>query len=265
MKYERLVPLAVAAALYVLYLEFAVPFSQSGILQSATSIEQGVFVLQVGKIAVVASFRRLRDMRFVNVINLLGAEVVVALPTLAIAVVAYRDQGSSALLSQIFLGWVAGAATALTPYAVYRLARAMVQRESLVITLTSGVLLSEVVLLLRMGTDPASASGSGLTGLSRTIILLGGGTMTSGPQPSELFTLLPLTVIYVSLLLHSLSPHGGLKMQRFVIIAGLGVLTTALAFFGSYASSLLAIPFAYFVLVPALLASSLIWWRTREA
>ncbi len=265
MKYEKLIPLAVAAGLYALYLEFAIPFAQSGILQSASSLEQGIFVLQVGKIAAVASFRRLRDMRFVNVINLLGAEVVVALPTLAIAVVAFGDQSSSALLSQIFLGWVAGAATALTPYAIYRLARAMVQRDTLVVTLTSGVLLSEVVLLLRMGTSSALASGSGLTGLSRTIILLGGGTMASGSQPGELYTLAPLSVIYVSLLLHSLSPHGSLKLQRFVIIAGLAVLTTALAYFGSYVSSLLAIPFAYFVFVPALLTSSLIWWRTREA
>jgi peptide/nickel transport system permease protein len=36
-------------------------------------------------IAVIAAFKRLRDMRFVNVVNVLGAEVVVALPALALA------------------------------------------------------------------------------------------------------------------------------------------------------------------------------------
>ncbi len=264
MRYERLGPLALAAAFAALYLQFAIALGQSDILQRATSLEQMIFALQIGKIAIIASVKRLRDMRFVNVINILGAELVVALPVLALADLALGDQGTSSVLSQIFLGWVAGAATSLTPYAVYRLARAMILRDSLVVVLPSGVLLTEVVLLLQMGTSSAISSGLGISSLSRTIILVGGGAVTSGAYPIEVLTLIPLSIIYISLVLHGLAPHEGLKPKKFVVVASLALAGTAVAYSGSYASSVFATPFAYFSIIPTLLTASLVWWRTRE-
>ncbi len=265
MKYDRLAPLSTAAALSVLYLSFVYAFARSDLLQRATAVEQVIFVLQVGKLIVILSVDKLRNGKFVNIVNILGAEVVVALPVLALANVALGDPGTSALLGQIFLGWIAGAAVAVSPYSIYRLAVAMIRRESLIVVLTSGVLLSELVLLLQAGTASAQASGQGLASLSRTIILLGGGAVASGDQAAGLVTLLPLSVLYVSLLLHSLSPSGGVKPARFAVVVGLAVLATAITYSGTYLALLLATPFAYLVMAPTLLTAALIWWRTREA
>ncbi len=265
MKYDRLVPLSTAAALSVLYLSFVYSFARSDLLQNATALEQVIFVLQVGKIIVIMSVSKLRNARFVNIVNILGAEVVVALPALAIANVALGDQATSTLLSQIFLGWIAGAAVSVSPYSVYRLTISMIRRESLVVVLTSGVLLSELMLLLQAGTTSAQASGQGIAGLSRTIILVGGGAVTSGVQTAGLVTLAPLSVLYVSLLLHSLSPSEGVKPSKFAVIAGLAVLATAITYSGTYLALLLATRFAYLVLAPTLLTAALVWWRTREA
>ena len=263
MKFERLVPLAAATSLAVLYLGFAYSFVQSDLLQRATSLEQGMFVLQIGKMAVVSSVGRLRGMRFINVINVLGAELVVALPALTMAYLAFGDQGTSTLMNQIFLGWTAGAAASLSPYGIYRLTKAMLRRHPLDFVLTSGELLSELLLLLQAGANASIATQQGLAGLSKTIILLGGGT-TLGPQIVGLAALIPLSVLYVSLLLHSLSPPDVVRPAKFVIIAVMAVLATTVTYSGTYAAAAFAVPFAYLVLGPTFAVSILVWWRTRE-
>ena len=142
MKGALLVPIAAAAALSLLYLDSAYALAQSGIVQKATAAEQVIFTLQFAKVGTIAAFKRFRDTRFVNVINVLGAEVVVALPVLALATVYSGSQATSSLMSQIFLAWIAGAAASLAPYSIYRLARAMIRRDPLLIVLPSGILLS---------------------------------------------------------------------------------------------------------------------------
>ena len=265
MKGAWLVPLAAAAALSALYLDSAYAFAQSGIIQKATAAEQFVFTLQFAKMGTVAAFRRFRDTRFVNIINVLGAEVVVALPVLALATVALGSQTASSLSSQIFLAWIAGASAALAPYSIYRLAKAMIRRDPLLIVLPSGILLSELLLLLKSGTESAVASGLGLPGMSRTIILLGGGSMMTGTQLEGLVTLIPLSILYVTFLLHSLSPEEGGRTSRLVGTAGFAVLVTSLTYAGTLAASSFALPFAYFVLPPTLSTATLLWWTTREA
>jgi len=265
MKNAIVVPLAGATALSVLYLNFAYTFAQSSILRDATPLEVGLFVLQFGKIITIASLNRLRNMRFVNIINVLGAELIVALPGLALATAIFGDQGTSGLMTQIFLGWIAGAAAAVTPYSIYRLARSMKSGERLVFVLPAGILLSELLLLLQVGTDSAGATGQGLEGVSRTIILLGGGAVNTGIQPQGLALLIPLSVLYVSLLLHALSPLESLTVTKFVVAAGFGVMATAVTFAGTYVTSFLALPFAYVALPPIILVTTLVWWTTREA
>ena len=262
---SQFVPLAAAAALSVLYLEFAYSLVQSGLVQNATTLQQGIFLLQFVKIGAISAVGRFRDARFVNVVNLLGAEIVVALPVLALVTVSLGSSEASGLMSQIFLAWIAGAASAATPYSVYRVARAMMRRERLLVVLPSGVVISELILLLQAGVASAVASGQGLAGISRTILLLSGGIITTSVQLQGLLILVPLTTFYVAFLLHSLSPEGDSTHSRFAAAAGFAALVTAVTYGGTLVSSFYTLPFVYFSLPPTLVASGLLWWLTREA
>jgi len=265
MNVARLFALAAGAALALLYLDFAYSLVQSNVVSHASAFEQGIFFLQFGKVAVIAAFRRFRDMHFVNVVNVMGAEVVVALPALALVTVAFGSQDASILTGQLFLAWIAGAAASVTPYATYRVTRAMLRRDPLLIVLPSGVVLSELLLLLKSGTESAAASGTGLAGLSRAIILLGGGSAAPGTQLQGAAILVPLSVIYVSFLLHSLSPGGDPTMRKFVTVAGFAVVVTGLTYAGTLVASTFSFPLPYLVLPPTLVTAALVWWSTREA
>jgi hypothetical protein len=262
---SRLVPFAAAAALSVLYLEFAYSLVQLGLVQNASALQQGVFLLQFLKVGAISIMGRFRNTRFVNVVNLLGAEIVVALPVLAVATVAFGNGEAPSLMSQIFLAWIVGAASAATPYCIYRLVRAMIRKERLLVTLPSGVVLSELILLMQAGAVSTTASGQGLQGISRTILFLGEGTITIGEQLLGLLILVPLSIFYIALLLHSLSPEGDVTPSRFAAVTGFAVLVTALTYGVVLAASSLTIPFIYLSLPPTLVVSVLFWWFTRDA
>ncbi|HUI24006.1 MAG TPA: hypothetical protein VLY82_06405 [Nitrososphaerales archaeon] len=265
MNASRLVPLVAAAALAFLYLEFGYLLVQSGLVQNATLLQQVIFLLQFVKVGAISAVGRFRNTRFVNVVNLLGAEVVVALPTLAVATVSFSSSEASTLMNQIFLAWIAGAASAATPYSIYRLARAMIRRERLLVVLPSGVVISELVLLMQAGVSSAVASGQGLLGISRTILLLGVGTVTTGVQLQGLLILVPLSIYYVAFLLHSLSPVDDATPSKFEAVTAFAVVVTALTYGGTLAASSFVFPFAYLSLIPTLVVSGLFWWLAREA
>ena len=265
MNSSRLVPLAAAAALSFLYLEFGYLLVQSGLVQNATLVQQVIFFLQFFKVGAISAVGRFRNTRFVNVVNLLGAEVVVALPALTIATVSFNSTEASALMNQIFLAWIAGAASAATPYSIYRLARAMILRERLLVVLPAGVVISELILLMQFGVTSAVESGQGLLGISRTILLLGGGgTVTSSVPLQGLPILVPLSIYYVTFLLHGLSPVDATP-SKFAAVTGFAVAVAALTYGGTLAASSFALPLAYLSLIPTLVVSGLFWWLTREA
>jgi hypothetical protein len=262
---SRLVPLAAAAALSVLYLEFAYSLVLSGLVQNATALQQAIFLLQFAKVGTISAIGRFRNTRFVNMVNLLGAEVVVLLPVLAVATVSLGSGEASSLLSQIFLSWIAGAASAVAPYSIYRMARAMVRKERLIVVLPAGIVISELVLLMQAGAASAAASGEGLLGISRTILLLGGGTVATGAQLQGLVVLVSLSVFYVAFLLHGLTSQGDMATSKFAAVTGFAVLVTAITYGGALVASFFSLPFAYLCLPPTLIASGLFWWLTRGA
>ena len=87
----------------------------------------------------------------------------------------------------------------------------------------------------------------------------------TGAQLEGLVTLIPLSVLYVAFLLHSLSPEESRGTSRLVAIAGFAVLVTALTYAGTLAASSFSLPFVYLVLPPTLATAALLWWTTREA
>jgi hypothetical protein len=264
MRYWLFVPLATAAALVALYLSFVLTFVQSDLLQGATALELGIFGLQFAKIIAVFSVKSIRHAHFVNIVNILGAELVVLLPGLFIADVYFGVQNVPALVNQLFLAWIAGATVFGTPYAAYRLVRSMVRNESLVTVLPSTVFLSELLILLVAGANTAASSGSGLAGLVRAMMQVAVGTAPANIQGAGTTALVPLAVLFVSLLLYALTPGGDQRYARLRGLVGLALLATVVTWGGAYASSQFALSLIYFAVPPSLVTITLIWWATRE-
>jgi hypothetical protein len=264
MKYTYFIPLAAAAALLSLYFDFALTFVQADLLKGATALEFGIFTLQCCKIITIISVKRLRHAQFTNIVNILGAELVVLLPGLFIAYVYFGVQNVPSLVNQLFLAWIAGATTFGTPYAGYRLARAMTQGETLVTILPSTIFLSELLVLMVAGANSAASSGSGFTGLVRAMLQAAAGVAGVSALAVEETALLPLAVLYVSLLLYALVPGWDERYARFRNLAALALLATAVTCAGVYASSLMAVAMVYLVIPASLITVTLVWWVTRE-
>lgn len=264
MKYSLTVSLAASAALLALYVEFAQLFAQSDLLKGATSLELGIFLLQLFKVVAIASVRRLRESPSATIIDVFGAELVVLLPSLVIANLYFGVQSAPGLMTQILLAWIAGVMTFGTPLATYRLARAMVRGEALVSVLPSAVFLSELMVLLVAGARAAAASAQGLEGLSRSILLAGTGVAQAGAQVAGATSLPPLVILYVSLLLYALSPGDQAHTAALRGVAALALLGTAVTLAGTFEAAQLAVSFTLVVLPSVLLSASLMWWVTRE-
>ncbi|GEM_PF-6662311 len=265
MKYGLVVPLAAAAALLALYLNFVLVFVQANLLRGATTLELGIFALQAVKIAAAVGVRQIRNAPIVNVVDILGAELVILLPVLVISDLAFGDVSAPGVMVQILLGWIAGATAFGTPFATYRLTRSMIRGGSLVTILPGAVFLSEVMVLLVAGANSASASGLGLEGLSRAILLVAAGVAAVGAQVAGSTALPPLVILYVSLLLYAVAPGDSGQGGRIRTLLALALLATAVTFGVTYAASQLGVPLTYIVLPPALLTVTLAWWATREA
>jgi len=263
-KYALAVSPAASAALLAPYVDFVSAFAQSDPFRGATSLEALIFLLQFFKVAAIVMVRPLRNANSAAVVDILGAELVLLLPSLVIGNLYFGMQSAPSLMVQILLAWIAGVMTFGTPFATYKLAKAMLKGDSLVSILPSAVFISELMVLLVAGADAAATSGAGIAGLSRAFLLAGAGVAQVGAQLAGLTTLLPLMILYVSLLLYALSPGGLARFAQLRGVAGLALMATAVTCAGAYGASQLALPLTYAVLPPILLAASLVWWVTRE-
>ena len=264
MKYNLAVSLAASAALLALYGGFVTAFVRSDPFKGATSLEALIFFLQSFKVAAIVTIKPLRNANSAAVVDILGAELVVLLPSLVIGNLYFGMESAPSLMVQILLAWIAGVMTFGTPFATYKLARSMLKGEALVSILPSAVFVSELMVLLVAGADAAAQSGGGIAGLSRAFLLAGAGVAQVGAQIAGLTTLLPLMILYVSLLLYALSPGDLARVAQLRGVAGIALLATAVTLAGTYEASQLALPLTYAVLPPILLAASLVWWVTRE-
>jgi len=263
-KYSQVVSVAAGAALLVLYGNFVAVFVGAGLLAGATGLEIGIFVLQFLKMAAVVSVKRLRNFPSVNIVDIVGGELVVLLPGLVISDFVFGVQSAPSLMVQILLAWIAGVAVFGTPFAVYRLGRAMIRGEVLLAVLPSAVFLSELMILLVAGANAAASSSLGLPGLSRAILLVGTGVGAVGAQVSGLMVIPPLVLLYVSLLLYALAPGDATKPAGLRGLAAAALLATAVTYICAYAAVSFSVSLTYVVLPSALVSSSVIWWAARE-
>jgi len=264
MRYGLIVSLAAAAALLAIYVSFVAVLVGANLLTGATTLELGIFFLQFVKVVVIVSVKRLRNFPTVNIIDILGAELVILLLGLVISDLFLGVTAAPPLMVQVLLAWIAGIGTFATPFAIYRLAKAMSRGEVLLAVLPSAIFLSELMVLLVAGANASASTGLGLAGLSRAVLLVGAGINTVGAQVAGLTTLPPLVILYVSLLLYALSQGGSVGSGRIRGLAALGVLATAVAYVAAYGASFFALSLTYIVLPPTLFTAGLMWWLTRE-
>ena len=263
MKYQNLAPLATASALMALYLSYAATFVASDLLRGATGLELFIFLFQLLKIAGVMSVKRLRGTSLVNVVDLLGAELLVLLPGLAFAGTFSGVQSAQSLATQVLLAWIAGAASFGALYGVYRLALAMVRGERLVVVLPSAIFLSELLVLLVAGASSASAAGQGLPALSVGMIQAGTGAAVSGARAAGSIALFPLAVLYVSLLLYALDPAGSGAYVQPRGLAAVALPAASVTYAAAYVASQSALPMTYLSVPSTLLTFSVVWWIAR--
>ena len=262
MKYALFIPLAAAFSLAFLYVDFAYTLAVSGVFSRATPLELSILGIQVGKVAIISSVKRLRNMRLINYINVAGAE----LPFLLLGLLlVYLDLGSHSianLMNQVFLAWVAGVTIAGAPYGIYRLTRGMWNRERLSFVLPSAIFLSELIVLLLVGARLTATSGSGLVGLSRAILLYSVGLAGKGVLTLDFYTLIIFAILYVTLILHALLP-ADLDSNSVTRASALALFASVITYSAAYLASEFSIPMMYIALTPTLLAAGLIWWITR--
>lgn len=264
MKYSLVLSITATSALLALYVNFAAVFVQADPLKGATSLESSIFLLQFFKVAAIASIKSLRNSSSATIVDIFGAELVVLLPALVIGNLYFGMESAPALMVQILLAWIAGVMTFGTPLAAYRIAKAMAKGEALVSVLPSMVFLSELMALLVVGANASASSGLGLAGLSRAILLVGGGITSPGTQVVSVTALPPLVIVYITLILYALSPRDLAISDQFRGVAGLALLATAVTLAGAYEASQFALPLTLTVLPPVLLTSFFMWWITRE-
>lgn len=265
MRSGLLLALTAGVSLIALYANFVSTFVQANLLAGATALELSIFTLQFLKVCVIASIKRLRDFPASIILDIFGAELVILLAALAVGYVYPGIQSAPSLMSQILLSWIAGVATFGTPFAAYRLARAMLGGETLVSVLPSGIFLSEFMILLTAGANAASVSGHGLPDLTRAMLLVGAGVNTAGAQVAGATALPPLAVLYISLLLYALTLGEAEVASRLRDLAALALFATAVTYASAYAASAFAVNLTYVVLPPTLVTVVLMWWGTREA
>ena len=265
MRYGFLVSLAAATSLLALYASFAMVFVGADLLAGATTLELGIFFLQFFKVVAVASIKKLRNFPPVILIDIFGGELVFLLPGLVISYLYLGLQSAPSLMVQILLAWISGVGAFATPFATYRLAKAMIRGEILLGVLPSAIFLSELIILLVVGATKAAASGLGLPGLSRAVLLVGADVGTMGATVTGVTALIPLVILYMSLLLYALNPGETKKSSGVRSLLVLGLLATVVTYIGVYAVSWFALSLTYAVLPVALVTATVMWLVTREA
>jgi hypothetical protein len=259
-----LVPLSVMTALLFIYAGFLLTLAQSDVLASATALELGVFVLQLGKTLAIVSIKRLRNARVSFLIDIYGAEFF-AIPVIAIVYLGFGYQGLASVVNQIFQSWVVGVAVSGLPYATYRIGRDMHGREKLSGILPASVVVTELELIFAAAATSAAASHSGIAGLAKDVIVPSLQAAIGGAIPSGATTFVPLVVTYTSLLVYSViysDPRAGIRENLLLVLAVLVTFATAaliLAVSGFVqVLSLLLVP-------PTFLIAALTWWFTRAS
>jgi len=188
----------VGSALASLYLRSVLIVVASGYLANAGSFQVGMIILQILKLVVILSFRRLRDANMVMIFDLFSVELLL-LPVLVLANLLTGDNSVAGFEYALFSTWPLGLAMVFVPFAAYRVTRGVLRDE-----LPSSVIPGAVLVtgLAAYSAQVVSATPSNAATADFTRALVGGFISSAGifaPLSLDPIIALTLPVLYVSL------------------------------------------------------------------
>ncbi|MDG6902547.1 MAG: hypothetical protein JRM80_11405 [Nitrososphaerota archaeon] len=254
------VAIAAAAGLLALDVSLAASFLQSDILRLASSFELAVFGAQFVKTVLVLGVKRIRNGGPSLAVDIYGAEAL-AMPVLLAASFAVGLGPVGSLLTQLFLGWMAGVAFAGLPYAAFRIGRSMARSAPLSSVLPAAVATSEFGVLFVSAAATAAKSHTGLAGVAGIAVsaLLGRGSVVSGGA----LTFAALADVYGSLLLYAVLGLGAGVMLSRVRGLAMSVAATAVTLVWVFALLPLAGTPIILLLPPSIAVAGVSWWIAR--
>ncbi|MDG6963641.1 MAG: hypothetical protein JRN27_02350 [Nitrososphaerota archaeon] len=246
-----------AGGLLLIDANFMVAFAFTGLIATATLLEIVLFGVQLAKTMALLAVKPLREAGPALLVDLYGADLFLLPLLLATSPLTGLPFASSAM-DQVFRGWTAGVAFSGLPYAAYRIGRGMLRSSALTAVVPSGVVVSEISILMTNASLSAAASGTGLYGLVDSFLKGSGTEPPTGPA-----SLVGMAVVYVSLLAYAVL---GLESRSAIgrnsgLLAGL--LATAGALAWAFGTSSLSLPPALLFMPPTLAMAAATWWLTR--
>lgn len=239
---------------YFYYLAWTV---RSGAILSSSAVGGLVLGTMILRLAAVSAHPRLRRAKASIVVDIFSVEVLVA-ATLVVFLLVIGVHAFPAFVTEVALAWLPAVLLVLPPYALYRLAVALLEnsRLSTIVPLAVG-LFSVLVVPAEVAT--LSQSVAGLSGISRLLleVFLG--------QARNEFLVPVVTVagllLFIALVLHVVSREEvGQGRLSLLLVAVLGSLATlAWSLLGSILTDNTLLLFA----VPGLTLIGIIWWGTR--
>lgn len=258
MKWEEAAPpAAAAAALLFIDAQYMVEFVRSGIIDPAVGFVTFVFLLQVAKTVVIFVFRDLRNAKAAILVDIYGAELLL-LPALLVGYLFFDVAVMQRLSDQMLQGWLTGAAFGALPLVAYRVVRGMLKGARLTEVLPTGIVSTELGILLHDGVVSATRAHTGLKGVLDFTLTGNGGRLAASPE-----TFVAAATVYISLLLYALvgrnlDPPPDLTKA---LALGGGATLLAAAWVVALSSSSLAMEVVF--VPPTLGMATVTWWMTH--
>ncbi|MDG6988223.1 MAG: hypothetical protein JRN21_02745 [Nitrososphaerota archaeon] len=246
-----------AGGLLLIDANFMVAFAFGGPIYSATPFEIVLFGVQLVKTVAFLAAKPLRGAGPALLVDIYGADLFL-LPLLLAASPLTGLPFAFAAMDQVFRGWTAGVAFSGLPYAAYRIGRGMLRSDTLTAVIPSGIIASEISILMTNASLSAAASGTGLSGLVDSFLKGSGTEPPTGPA-----ALVGMAVVYISLLTYAvlgLDTRSAIGRNRGLLA---GLLATGGALALAFGTSGLSLPPALLFMPPTLVMAAATWWLTR--
>jgi hypothetical protein len=189
-------------ALASLYARTVWIVAAQGFLANAGAFQIGMILLQTLKLAVILSFRRLREGNMVMIFDIFSIELLI-LPLLVLAGLLTGDTSISGLEFNLFSTWPLSLALAFVPFAGYRVVRGMKRDELASSVIPGAVLVTGLAAFsAQVVSTPAAQAGS----VDFTRALVGGLVSAAGTIPPlflDPVLAVALPVLYVSLVVYA--------------------------------------------------------------
>jgi hypothetical protein len=175
-------------------------FVQNGSFYPVNLLETVVLGIQVAKLIVILSVKRLRKTKFTNVLDIWAVEIL-AVPVLIGLSVSQGDALYVSWAGDIFLAWGAAVLLIFPVFAIYKITSMVLRDASLTTLLPSATSVFALLAFLISAMNQHNTSFVGLSGLARAIPYAVQAASASMPQEVSVAGAL----LYLSLILYSVT------------------------------------------------------------